>query len=364
MRKDALWALGSIAEPLPHDRIDNRYRESKPGDVASASEAFAAIFNNIDSYGNDLKSMIIEVAGKLGYKNGEAQIFDLVKNVKVDKSVRIAALTSLAKLGSDDLTSAINLVMDDKDVELRKEAQNIIDKAGFSDEIKLQIINKLLLTASVEEKQAALYSLSNIKTVGAIELLGTQISKLNDLDPGIKLDVINATERLDNAELNKLIEAYESNKPAGDKLAKYVESLYGGDAEKGKNIFANNESAQCLRCHQVEGYGGEVGPALDGIGSLLDRKDLLLSLVDPNNRIAPGYGNAMYSLNDGTDIVGSVAEEDDEQLTIRDAAGTKHNFKKSDIKSKENLPSGMISQENILSKAELRDLVAFLVTLK
>ena len=365
MRSDALWALGSIADPLPLDRVDNRFRELEPGDIEAAKVELAKIFNSIETHkSSSMRSMIIEVAGKLGYSDGEDEIYTYVKNVSEHKSIRIASITALSALGSKYLTEAINTVIEDKDVEIRKEAQKILNQAGFSEETKLQIIEKIFATATVAEKQAALKSLSNIKTVKAKQILTNQVKNLKNLEPGIKLDVINAAKKQDDGNLTKLLEEYEASKDKNDKLDQYSEALDGGDAKKGRDILAFNEAAQCLRCHQIQGYGGEVGPALDKIGSLLSKEELLLSLVDPNNRIAPGYGNAFYTLNDEREITGSVVSEDDNEITIRDAAGNKENFAKTDIKSKENLPSGMFSQENILKKSEIRDLVAFLGSLK
>lgn len=49
-------------------------------------------------------------------------------------------------------------------------------------------------------------------------------------------------------------------------------------------------SAACLRCHAVAGVGGHAGPALDGVGSRLDRHALLQSLLEPQAIVTAGYG--------------------------------------------------------------------------
>jgi uncharacterized protein len=61
------------------------------------------------------------------------------------------------------------------------------------------------------------------------------------------------------------------------------------DAARGKNIFLNHQTAACNRCHQVEGQGGVIGPALDGIGGRKEADYLLQSLVEPGAAIAEGY---------------------------------------------------------------------------
>lgn len=61
------------------------------------------------------------------------------------------------------------------------------------------------------------------------------------------------------------------------------------DAARGKDIFLNHQTAACNRCHQVEGQGGVIGPALDGIGARKERDYLLESLIEPGAAIAEGY---------------------------------------------------------------------------
>jgi putative heme-binding domain-containing protein len=65
--------------------------------------------------------------------------------------------------------------------------------------------------------------------------------------------------------------------------------LTGGDAARGKKPFFTHQIAGCFRCHKVDGQGGIIAPALDGIGGKKDAKYLLESLIDPNAKIAEGY---------------------------------------------------------------------------
>ena len=75
---------------------------------------------------------------------------------------------------------------------------------------------------------------------------------------------------------------YEAAKPKGDELAPYREALVGGDADNGRRIFFYKQETSCLRCHKVNGEGGEVGPEMKGIGTRQKREYLLESIVDPN----------------------------------------------------------------------------------
>lgn len=62
-----------------------------------------------------------------------------------------------------------------------------------------------------------------------------------------------------------------------------------GDADRGRKMFATHEIAACSRCHKVDGSGGDIGPALDGIASRKPSDYLMESLVDPQATMAEGY---------------------------------------------------------------------------
>ncbi len=62
-----------------------------------------------------------------------------------------------------------------------------------------------------------------------------------------------------------------------------------GDPVRGRRLFAEDPVASCIRCHQVGGEGGAVGPALDGIALIRTEEHLRASLLDPQAEIAEGF---------------------------------------------------------------------------
>ena len=62
-----------------------------------------------------------------------------------------------------------------------------------------------------------------------------------------------------------------------------------GNAGIGREIFHKHLVAGCARCHALEGKGGNIGPALDGIASRKDRDYLYQSLVEPAAALAEGF---------------------------------------------------------------------------
>jgi quinoprotein glucose dehydrogenase len=122
-----------------------------------------------------------------------------------------------------------------------------------------------------------------------------------------------------------------------------------------------------VRCHKLEGTGGEVGPALDGIASQMgkDRKYLLEAIVLPSAKIAQGYETAVLTLADGRVVSGVVKEDTKKQVKLLTAEAKELVIPTEDIESRRSGPSAMPDDlHKKLSRRELRDLVAFLAALK
>ena len=119
-----------------------------------------------------------------------------------------------------------------------------------------------------------------------------------------------------------------------------------------------------MRCHALDDRGGNDGPQLNGVANRLAREQLLESLIDPGKRIAPGYGIVMLELNDGQQLSGIFQGEDERGIKIRKGQAPDQVIPHSDIKEKTFSPSSMLDMKGILSKREIRDVVAFLATLK
>lgn len=107
-----------------------------------------------------------------------------------------------------------------------------------------------------------------------------------------------------------------------------------GSAEEGRKVFVNRKQGNCLACHANSDlsdqlFHGEVGPALDGVGSRWQEAQLRTILVNAKlvftkDTVMPGF----YSLD-----VGANVRED-------------------------------LIGKTILSAQQIEDLVAYLTTLK
>ena len=163
--------------------------------------------------------------------------------------------------------------------------------------------------------------------------------------------------------LEKIRAFREANSNLGP-VAEYIECLEGGNLKAGKNVLIRNSAAQCLKCHAIKGFGGVAGPALDDLSLRHDSKFILESLIDPSAHLAPGYGVVTVILNDDKAISGILESETKEMLIIKDSEGESVTVRLEDVKERINAMSSMPPMAPILSKREIRDLMAYLGQLK
>jgi uncharacterized repeat protein (TIGR03806 family) len=142
----------------------------------------------------------------------------------------------------------------------------------------------------------------------------------------------------------------------------YKDTLAGGDPERGKTIF--HQTQKCINCHQVGTVGVALGPNLSDVGKRTKPDYLLESLVDPNAKIVQGFQTEVVMTDDGRLITGIVKSEDQYELVIADS-NTTHKIIKDEIEERQTSPnSTMPTVANVLTVDQVRDLVAYLVTLQ
>lgn len=145
----------------------------------------------------------------------------------------------------------------------------------------------------------------------------------------------------------------------------FAECIEGGDAAIGREITLTNVAANCVACHQFEGKGGSlVGPDLSSIGREKERAYLLESLVQPSAVVRLGYGLITISPKSGDAISGTLVQEDAASLKVKLPDGTEKRIARADIANMTPPMSVMPPMHGILTKRQLRDVVAYLATQK
>ena len=369
MRLDALWALGYWANPPVLDRVDNYYRPqtNQKNQLADAQIAFEPLFNTFKNTENTLLSApLIKAAGRLKYQKGEDYIFTILKKSSADKYLRQEALYALLAMNSKYLPEAITLSLTDNQSYLRRIALANIGKVNLNPVKQAQMLANLINSATeLPEKQNAVAALGEMTQAESGQILSKYLDMAfsNKIDPGLPLDIYNAVENSSFSSLKIALKNQQKKWGKNDLLA-YQATLFGGNAEKGKELFIRNEAAQCLRCHAVYGKGGVVGPPLEYVADRLSREELLTSLINPNANISMGYGVVMLTLTDGEELSGILTSENKTTLTLKIGNKAPRVIQRSAIKELEMLPSGMMNMKEALDKSKTRDLIAFLVQLK
>lgn len=146
-------------------------------------------------------------------------------------------------------------------------------------------------------------------------------------------------------------------------LAKEV--VDAGNADAGKEIY-HRAQLTCVACHQVGGQGGILGPSLDAVGAGLPVNLLIESVLWPDRQLKEGYFSIAVSTKGGDTFSGYKDKEEEDYLYLRDtASGEVKAIQKREITNLQNLGTIMPpSLTNSLSREELRDLIAYLASLK
>ena len=130
------------------------------------------------------------------------------------------------------------------------------------------------------------------------------------------------------------------------------------DVGKGRTVFER----ACMGCHVMYGTGGNVGPELTG--SNRANLDYILSqIINPSEVMQDSYQLVIVTTRNGRTVSGTVAAEDDQQLTLR-LAGQDIIVVKSEIQSREKSPVSMMPEGLLktLKDSEVCDLIAYLRT--
>lgn len=147
-----------------------------------------------------------------------------------------------------------------------------------------------------------------------------------------------------------------------DVVAAYRDVLkLKGDTTRGKDVFKRN----CSTCHRLEDVGYELGLPLTTMQNK-GSEFILLNLLDPNLQVLPDYINYVCITTDGRSVTGMIVSETASNVTLRRAEGQTDTVLRSNIDELQStglsiMPEGLEKQ---LTKQELADVVAYLISLK
>jgi quinoprotein glucose dehydrogenase len=308
----------------------------------------------------------IELVGAYGLAGHAARLRELFLEETRGAQTRAQVLGVFAKLKLEGFGDLLHLALKDKSKELAAAAAKLVGK--LPPEEALVLSSRMLESSKVVDLQSGIQTLAQLKNPKADALLEGAMARLLEgkIPGGAVLDLLEAAGKRATPAMKAQVKEFESKRNAADPLSKWRECLEGGDPKNGLILFREKDELGCYRCHRAGGNGGDVGPSMDKIGTKRDREYLLRAIVTPNADYAEGFETVLLKLSDGSVAAGMLTKEGPENVVLTTVGAPQpQTIPTSKIVGRDRLPSLMPEGlAQMLSKRELRDIVAFLASQK
>ncbi|HIG11940.1 MAG: PVC-type heme-binding CxxCH protein [bacterium] len=366
-RADALRLLGQWAAPKQRDDVVSNWRPI----AARSDEGLAAITTGLLGYGVlDAPASVLERWIDLTVIYSVMDTGGALIQIAQDRTrrgqTRRKALEALEQLSSPGHEAVLRASLFDPDAKVRAAALEALPR--IDPEEALPLFKAVLESGQLAERRAVYAALARIDGFEADALFRAEFGKIRMrvLPAELQLDMLEAMYSRPSQNLKLLVEKLRQERLDFDpQLGAWQDCFFGGDAEEGERIFRAKAETTCLRCHALdETQGTAVGPALQGVGARLTRRQLCQSIVAPNARISPGYETVLLVLDDESVLVGRVTDEGSEFITLLMSDGATEEIavatiieRRPDLSA---MPDGL---GQFLNHREMRDVIAFLAQL-
>ena len=291
VRDEAMKAIALFDEPGPRDRVLGWWRpvENGPRDIESLR---GVLSRTLPPLSNDptpsVRALARATAGRLGVALDPRQLREMFLDNSASVEDRIACFEQLLRVDDPLIPEAIGMMSESDDPRMRSTARDAI--AITDPSAAFDSYSTALASGTDLEKQHAILGLGRIEHESARERLEQELDALVSGDAESTAWSVEVLEAAEEAGLTKPVEAWRSRSLEDPSL--WNVALVGGDVEAGRRVARYHPGASCMRCHAIEGQGGDAGPSLAGIGARGDRANILQSIVDPHAVIVEGYGEA------------------------------------------------------------------------
>lgn len=204
-----------------------------------------------------------------------------------------------------------------------------------------------------------LFRVNNVDGAAALYVHYRTLTAVSAVVPE-KLGVATLAERLKAAAADP-----EQSKVAPEFLTvDWSQASSAGDAERGKKLFSA-EGIGCAKCHAVDS-GAPItgGPSLAGAAARFTVPYLVESVLLPSKMVSPVFRATSVVTHDGKGASGLVVGETGDKLELLLPDATRKTIPKSEIEERKlqdvsPMPDGLVRNPD-----ELRDLLAYLLTLR
>lgn len=375
-RVEVLNALGAWAKPPARDMVMGDWRplDPKKRNVIDAKNALGKNFSKLAKDVGVVVSAAITAAGDVRLTEIGSDLEAVALSSTIDQIPRVAALDSMRKLKYPRLENVLSNLQADFTTLPAILAGRVIELTSLSgkeksgEEKALELISDAFRSGEISTRQSAIATLGKMENANAAKLLESFLRKMiaNEFPEELRLDVVLAAEGHGSDSVGQQLKKYTSSMvKTSDPVSVFLDAKVGGDHDAGAKIFKGKTEVSCVRCHKIDGTGGEVGPDLSGVAIRRNRQYLLEAIVQPNKEITEGFAQVKVLTDDGGLHVGIVKKETDEHLVLMDADGKEITLDQDMIQGvkpgKSSMPDDLVQH---LTKRELRDLIEYLANRK
>jgi len=305
-----------------------------------------------------------------------SEVAELARDTKEPESLRLKAAQTLGLLPSEASVTQLMVLTKFKPISLRSEAIRSLGQLAEQDSKQPSARAALsALRIIVEDEEEATEQRVEAVTALAGSRAGTiwllQAHERKQLPDALKADSGRLLRSSPHQDLrDRAMLAFPPPARLDPKKLPTIASLMSrpGDPAHGKQIMAESQKndLQCLKCHTIQGVGGNVGPDLSAIGKKASRENLFESILFPSKAIADQYLSWIIETQNGVRFTGLIVEETPDHITLRDANAKDTKIAKHDIASREKSPVSIMPADLLayMTEDDLVDMVAYLLTLK
>ena len=272
-----------------------------------------------------------------------------------DDELRLEALRTIAEHPDEDRYALLTEVLDNREASAAMRASAVSGLATAAERYPQLLIQ----AAGSDEALVAEEALRGLLGVELTEAQRLSLEKTAEAFP----------ERREA--VTRLLEAPFFERPPADEVHNWLPLLAGkGNVESGRLIFFNRKVGMCYQCHEMQGRGTAVGPALTNMSdrvaaALPDGKQWLLEAVlQPSKEMAPEYRPWMIVTTDGRTLQGLPRRKGADAEAYLGLDGKEFSVRKATIAYHREMQKSLMPDNLLqsLTAQEIRDLIAFIST--
>ena len=257
IRTQALAMLGEWASPSGRDKVMGLWRPIAPGPLSPRPKRCSPSSRRClrTNRGRSARPLFARPA-RLEMKEAGPQLIAIVVDQNTFDGTRAEALKGLGRIRAPERLELARKALESDGSRSHVEALRILVEADAV--AAREAVDKLLEKGTPFERQGTFSILADSSDSSADQALLPWLDRLiaGQVPPEIQLDLIEAAGRRPSHEVRAKLAKYEATKPKNDPLSAYRETLVGGNAGRGRQVFLTKAEVSCLRCHKYTMFGG------------------------------------------------------------------------------------------------------------